>query len=520
MHRLLLHITLILTFSSTCQSPVEQALAVAGNNRSQLNKVLEHYVADQDSSKLASAKWLIQNMPYHYSVVWNIHPDSVFTAFRPSDYANKEMVKSAMDSLKIQYSLVGVEYDIQSIKAELLINRIEAAHKTKNLWPFKLNYNQKQFAEYVLPYRIRSEKPENWWDSIHANLFEDIDRLKIQTLDSLAATVDQLLKKQFRYDNRYSYYRPDMNYSEAMYQGGGLCKHCTDLSTMAFRSLGIPCAMDYVPAWGNYRSAHVWNVILHEDKRWYPFNMGEYRKAFKFYYYPPKIFRKTFSINENVTELLKQYVEVPPFLQFPLFKDVTASYVKTHQLIIKPKHLPGNKQLPVISVFDGHIWNPVWFGTINKQEIIFNELGSNILYLPQYYGNDHRENITYPICLEQDGKLVEYIPNECHNISISKLYHWKYHWRMYKENITENKSYNLLLWKNNDWQFISKANPQYGLCDNIFDIPPEEIQNIDIAIQQEGFFLTVDSLPSNGVYLLDAPNQRPFIVKGDKTIYR
>ena len=61
---LLLDILLI-----ACTSPdnlrLEQALQWAGDNRDELEKVLTHY-ADAPE-KLAAARFLIMNMPYHFS---------------------------------------------------------------------------------------------------------------------------------------------------------------------------------------------------------------------------------------------------------------------------------------------------------------------------------------------------------------------------------------------------------------------------------------------------------------------
>jgi len=48
---------------------VERALKLAGENRTELEKVLEHYKQHpEDSLKLKSAYFLIANMPYHYAI--------------------------------------------------------------------------------------------------------------------------------------------------------------------------------------------------------------------------------------------------------------------------------------------------------------------------------------------------------------------------------------------------------------------------------------------------------------------
>ncbi|WP_143813381.1 hypothetical protein [Parabacteroides provencensis] len=45
---------------------MKRALSIAGDNRAELEKVLEHY--KQDTLKLKAACFLIQNMPSHFSV--------------------------------------------------------------------------------------------------------------------------------------------------------------------------------------------------------------------------------------------------------------------------------------------------------------------------------------------------------------------------------------------------------------------------------------------------------------------
>ncbi|MBR4265345.1 MAG: hypothetical protein IKQ46_04730 [Bacteroidales bacterium] len=60
-------IILILLFASCtgAKSDLDVALELAGSNRSELESVLEHY--KDEPEKLAAAKFLIENMPAHYS---------------------------------------------------------------------------------------------------------------------------------------------------------------------------------------------------------------------------------------------------------------------------------------------------------------------------------------------------------------------------------------------------------------------------------------------------------------------
>ena len=62
---LLLFFTLLLTSCDTNRTYLRYSLRMAGDNRAQLEAVLEHY--KDDPEKYAAACYLIENMPAHYS---------------------------------------------------------------------------------------------------------------------------------------------------------------------------------------------------------------------------------------------------------------------------------------------------------------------------------------------------------------------------------------------------------------------------------------------------------------------
>ena len=53
-------------FFWSCESNLEKSLKMAGENRSELEKVLEHFENDPDPLKFEAAKFLIENMAPHY----------------------------------------------------------------------------------------------------------------------------------------------------------------------------------------------------------------------------------------------------------------------------------------------------------------------------------------------------------------------------------------------------------------------------------------------------------------------
>ena len=56
----------------SCEQKVDLALKFAGDNRQELEKVLDHFKNDPDPLKYKAAKFLIENMPYHHALYGDI----------------------------------------------------------------------------------------------------------------------------------------------------------------------------------------------------------------------------------------------------------------------------------------------------------------------------------------------------------------------------------------------------------------------------------------------------------------
>ena len=104
---------------------------MAGKNRSELEKVLLHY---QDSAeKLEAAKFLIRNMPGHYSFAdtMDVKPyydavDSVLSSMKGCDVWT---IRDSLVKVDNQYAHLSPEWveDIKIIQADFLIENIDSA---------------------------------------------------------------------------------------------------------------------------------------------------------------------------------------------------------------------------------------------------------------------------------------------------------------------------------------------------------------------------------------------------------
>lgn len=93
-------------------------------------------------------------------------------------------------------------YDRDNLPEGYLQRRIEDALNQWHTSPFARELDFAGFCEYLLPYRIGTEEPEEWWTD---------------------------------------------------YLG---------LTTYLCRSYGIPVATDYTPQWGNHSQGHQWSALI------------------------------------------------------------------------------------------------------------------------------------------------------------------------------------------------------------------------------------------------------------------
>ena len=111
-----------------CNRNLDRALQQAGENRGEMEKVLAHFKDDPDPLKYRAAKFLIENMPYHYTYEGKAIEayDSIYLqmADEPLPERNK-FFKERTDSIRFSDQRFAI--DIQTVKADYLIRAIDEA---------------------------------------------------------------------------------------------------------------------------------------------------------------------------------------------------------------------------------------------------------------------------------------------------------------------------------------------------------------------------------------------------------
>lgn len=140
---------------------LEQTLKLAGNNKIELLKVLEHYKNTQDTLKYKAAKFLISNMFVHGYIDRN---NAQIVEVAKLEFKKTKTISNTTKGLLSKHE--GLEahitYDARKISSEYLINNIDLAffEWKKRPWSKYYSFDAVSVAIYVLeefryPYACR-----------------------------------------------------------------------------------------------------------------------------------------------------------------------------------------------------------------------------------------------------------------------------------------------------------------------------------------------------------------------------
>ncbi len=187
---------------TACQAPVDKedallqyALDRAGDNRKELTTLLRHYAGD--TLKTGAARFLIRNLPakgyLSGAPIDEFHTfiDSVYR-IRQEEYDETALYRQYRRQARHSEEPLHYHLDLTKLKASELIRHIDEAFK---VWqkPWNRSLTSEEFYEWVLPYRLGNELPENW-RPVYRAFFES------HLTDSVTRPEDacRIIKRQIR----------------------------------------------------------------------------------------------------------------------------------------------------------------------------------------------------------------------------------------------------------------------------------------------------------------------------------
>lgn len=403
------------------RSRLEYALDFAGDNRSELEKVLNYYNTDQkDSLKYKAAVFLIENMPYYYALqndkidqyreeLYNV----VTTNHCTGEYAI-EILESKYGKLNPnEYEKV---YDAQVITSLYLINNIEQSFKVWKEREWNKQIGFEDFCEQILPYRISTEPLENWREAYYNTYQPILDSLLVDKKDAVAAfdaLYDSIVNVMWAHFENIPL--PYMGAINLLKSRIGNCTNRTELSTYIMRSLGIPGGTDFRLQYPNRAAGgHSWNFVTDTLGKAVPYSLNEERPgqvpdiALK----KGRVYRKFFAVQPNsLPLLLKNKEDIPNRFNTAFIRDVSSEYFSPCEIKIEVAPHSQHGDIMYLATFNNQGWRPVAWTKIDKKQARFQYVDQGIIYLPAYYQEGKIIPTSYPVLMKEDGTYEFLKPN-------------------------------------------------------------------------------------------------------------
>lgn len=421
----------LFTLSCNYNTRLEQTLNLAGDKRAELEKVLSHY--EDGSLKKQAAEFLISNLTgnvaYDTTLLYKYHP--LLLHYDSLKKVEKELHINAKDSLNRKWKkflqhnnlqsdiLSKLIPDLTTVSADYLIDNIDLAFQSWEQCMYKDSIPFEIFLKYVLPYRRNNGYVVEKWRNYFLSQYGDY----MTQYSSPHQLVDSLLEK---FNDYQADWTPISTYPYVCLQDYTLSKmsRCPArcwFNSMLLSALGVPCTIDYVPAWGNRNSNHEWNAIIVNGKT-YPFEAtggGGKWKAGKVYnnvwideYWMksrlPKVFRYSYetvlqgpSANRDCNTS-----NTPPYFLHTKYEDVSDEYFATSDICIPiKKGIRHREEFGYLCVFNENVWKPVFWGKAGFFGASFQKMGRDIVYLPALYRNGSLLPFNDPFILQADGTI-------------------------------------------------------------------------------------------------------------------
>lgn len=457
-----IHLFLMLFLFISCEKdtlPKDIKLIINNStNKVELMNFINHYKQNNnDNLKLNAAYFLIRNMEGlesldSISVSGNsVYFDSFYKKMlEKGSKLNNDTFYFLTDSINntINKNLYSPLYhsDLEVLSSAQLIKNHELSFYAWRNFPWSRNVSFEDFCEYILPYRC-SETYSIDAREIFMNKYKWIvDSLKGSTNPlAISKIISNDIDSWFTEDPSLFFkyhYLHDSSFLDRLKGRVGNCNIKTEIKITAMRALGIPVGYDFLK-WANANSNHyLYKVIDNEyitkdnlltniqdtiDTNhiidgsfygYYPKLAGVPDKVNIYYKRTvSKVYRKTLKKNNSFASSVLR--------DFERIKDVTNEYVQCANLIYQIPSEYKNEKNIILLTFDNINWVFQCIGKHRKMKnnVLFENLGKNIVYIPAIIENGNYTFIDYPFLLDGNGEMKKFIPkSEIETVTLYNKY--------------------------------------------------------------------------------------------------
>jgi len=431
---------------------VSGSFRTAGDNKCELERVLEHYKKeDKDRRKLEAARFLIKNMPLHKSIDpehYKVYCDTLTAVFRTMPNDSAVIIANEISSLFA--GKLALVRDIDIVSSEYLIKNIDQAFDMWENSPFLAHIDFDEFCEFVLPYKCFEFQPlDNWREYAKFPPGNDLEVMSsvadYRSLPRSAAEVvsgmfeEEIAGKPSVMNELNKIYAYDYNLMRAL--PFGTCQEYASIDVIAERANGVPVCTDFTPNWPFRQCSHYWSVVRNRSRRDINYMALERRPGDSHYedFRHAKVFRRTYAPNKELVKMMRKGERLPQvFAAYPFIKDVTEEYSYTHDLRVKLLPRFRLNRYAYLAVFDCFTWKVVDFGKVCLGRAYFDKVGFDSMYLVMVTDSDgNLIPASKPFAFSYDGTVsyVEADPEgQTHSVTLTRKYPATWHiWNLQKQ---------------------------------------------------------------------------------------
>lgn len=446
--------TLVLVAFSGCSKDdlyLYYALKAAGKNKTELKAVLKHYrTVDKDPEKLKAAKYLIANMPAHYSYRDTAAINRYYSqaleilGTGPSPDWQRDTLRQISDT---QYAGItgNIISDVEVMTADYLIYSIDHAFNQWHTQPWAKHLSYEEFQDWILPYKVTElQSLDAWRDTLSKHYSDSISTVtdpfdqRNTIYGAIEIVRNEIHNKQSAIGHRVIWEDrgsiPMRSAATWVRMTYGSCNDYVTMGNAVFRSLSIPSAVDQIPFWGRNSEGHSWYVFPDDRGREQAtINSLIMSAGMQFYPYEriPKVWRYTYTINRELVRYRNTAKFIYPFEICQI--DVTDHYNLTSDITIetdrkKTRLLKDKKYVYIAMAVNsgGADWAILDLGKLKGNKAYFKKMGRNILYIVLGYDGNEMIPISRPFILEKSGRIL-YIDEGASSKTISMDIRRKYY---------------------------------------------------------------------------------------------
>jgi hypothetical protein len=395
---------------------VESALKLAGNNRKELEKVLDRYKFPGNRLKRRAAEFLITNMPYHYTI-----NSDLLDTFRHYLVSQDSLIWGTLKTFEEEYgSLNRAKYketpDIETVTAEYLIRNIEVSFRIWNDAPWGKHMSFEDFCEEILPYRVGTEPLEDWkevyrheFQPVLDSLPHDGDPVKACRMLCEHVTVKPV---KWIYQSQLSV--PGLGADAMLRARYGSCRDQAEFMMYVMRSVGLSVGMDIiVQNPNNAFRGHYWNYVRDTTGQCLSFDFYEQKPGDARYNGRKlgRVYRECFTPQPESLPFQSNRDNIPAVLNRPLIRDVSRLYFPDRELAYYTGEKAYDGEIMYLSVFNNSRWIPITWSKASGDTARFRYMEPGIAYMPYACYGQNAAAFGDPILYYNDGTIVHVKPD-------------------------------------------------------------------------------------------------------------